>query len=180
MLGCPACAGAAPAEERAAGWAAHPLVGGLLLVVAVAAPEHLAAAGRDHAAAPPVVLAPVLPDAPVPPRLRSLLLLLLGWCSSALQAAGAAARLAAPAGRPAWRLGGWRLLRGRAIPRPRGGCCLCLHMSGPFSFLVACKRCQQGDCTQSVFGAKSAVAPLLGPGSQMPLARRQHRQATSR
>ena len=43
----------------------HPLVGGLGFVVAVAAPEDLAAAGPHHAAAPPVVLAAVLPQAPI-------------------------------------------------------------------------------------------------------------------
>lgn len=35
----------------------HPLIGCLDLVVTVAAPEHLPAAGRDQLAAPPVVLA---------------------------------------------------------------------------------------------------------------------------
>ena len=35
----------------------HPLIGCLDLVVTVAAPEHLPAAGRDQLAAPPIVLA---------------------------------------------------------------------------------------------------------------------------
>lgn len=52
----------------------HPLVGVLGLVMAVAAPEDLAAAGRDHPAAPPVVRAAVLAAAALA-QLRQLV-----WC----------------------------------------------------------------------------------------------------